>query len=194
MATDARALAIEANRRAYDFMYAMITDRNCAARRQFVAGIETYLRERFRDELANPVWPLFRDTFNEFFRLAARDDAVGNVLQMYCVHMNIFLDAKIVANLCPPPPDPDTDDADLSRVDRVAFAMYQLKGLRPMMHDLIDGTSLTVPTFTRELNALYTSLLPADPVLEHAATQGRRNRRRITFAQSPINNNATDDQ
>ena len=176
-----KATMIEENRRIHDMLYRLMTDRNTLRRRKFVANIKTVIETRFRAELENRDDPLFRKTVDEFFYNAGRTDRCGNILQMLVIYTGIMFDERIKNYLCTTVPDPDTDDPDLSRVDRVAFSIFQQLCLAPSMENLLDGTSLTVPSFCEQLNGWYSSLLPNDPVLEQKAAAGRRNQRSLTF-------------
>lgn len=180
-----KAAWIEENRRAYDLLYDVVTDRGRVARHALVERLERRLADTFAEDLSETAPdPAFREVFREFFDQCWRDDSVGCVLQLLLVYSMLVLDAGVRDSFCPAPPDPDTDEPDRSRVDRAAFVLFEQAHLRPLFNDLMDGTDVTVPAFVRELNGHYAALLPADPLLEVAAASGRRNRRAMPLLET----------
>lgn len=182
MEMQTRAHAIEGNRRSYDLLYDLITNRNTLQRRRMVHGIRMHLEQRFRRELDNEADPSFRLTLTEFFDNCNRRDRVGNILQMYCIYVSLLLDANVLLYFLPPPPNPDSDEPDGARVPRMQFTLFRQKYLLPMAKTLRDGKdlggkTLTVPMFCQEMNGVYTSLSPNDPHRDAAAAAGRNERR-----------------
>lgn len=176
---------IESNRMQHDALYRLIINRNTQERRDFVAGIRTYLNNKYRHARENARDPFFRDQMDMLFDHASGTDTVANMLQVYIIHMAIFMEKRIAAYFCPPAPDPASDEPDMAIVDRIAFTMYQQTILLEYAQDLFNGTSLTVPTFCRDINAMYAMLLPSDPILEERASSGRKNTRKCNLTVFP---------
>ena len=153
--------------RAFDYdAYVRITQsRDSLFRRRFVTAIKTFLQQKYKHALENPECPLFRQQFERFFTIVRGDSQICNILQTYICHLGVLFEANIKAWLCPPPPDPDDPNAvDTAYVDRTAFALFEQQHLLPMFYDLRDGSTITVPSFVRELNAAYSALMPPDPL------------------------------
>jgi len=165
----------------YDAMAHMIMSRNTDYRLQFVAGLKSYLQQEFDFALNNPEDATFRRQFDRFFDNIRSDSYVAPLLQMFLIHMAILLETEVRNWLCPPCPDPDAvnaeDRIDQSDVDRRAFDIYEQQYLLSYYSDLLSSSIMSVPRLVRELNAVYTALLPPDPL----AYVLRDNSRRILF-------------
>ena len=149
----------------YDAYANMMMNRKSDERRRFIAAIKTFVAKKYRRSLENPECPVFREQFERFFDIVRGDSQICNILQMYICHIAVLFESRIREGLCPPPPDPNDPTArDSARIDRFAFSCFEQKFLLNMFFDLRDGTTLSVPSFVRELNAAYMALLPSDPL------------------------------
>lgn len=189
-----RAHVIDENRRRFDLLYNLITNRDTLDRRRMVVGIQRVIEARFKRELENAADPSFRQTVTTFFDNCSRKDRVGNVMQMYCIYVCMLLDLDIRKHFLPPAPNPDTDDHDPAPVCRVPFTIFLQKYLMPLSAMLRDGSSLgggddekplTVPVYCQELDGMYAALTPNDPLLEQQIASGSRNQRRVDLLPLP---------
>lgn len=174
-----KAFIIEENRMRYDMLYHIIVNRNDEKRREIVRGIQQFWEKRFAADRENPHDPLFREQMDLFFAQCSRTDALGRLMQTYCIYIAIWLEKRICHYFCPPPPNPDSWDADAAIVDRVVFTKFVQSYLLPMSEQLLNGKNFTIPMYVRELNAMYSTLSPSDPILEIEAKKGRRNVRNV---------------
>ena len=170
----------------YDQYASFIMQRDTTARRAMVQRVRAFLERKYRQAFENAEDTEFRDTMARLFALAEARSRMGNVLQMYIIHVAVLLEPEISRAFCPPPPDPDDVDAvDAAHVDRLAFTVFEQRYLLPAFLDFRDGTTIGVISFVHELNAAYTSLLPSNPI---DAVVRARNRRRIAFRDDAANN------
>ena len=159
-----RCEQVELLRKTYDVLYEMISDRSGRKRRMFVAGIHRYLSAAYSVELENERDIELRQQIAWLFeRNVRRSDMVGDMLQMYVIYVALVLEKRVVDGICPPQPDPDTDEWDESAVDRLAFTHFCRHSLLPAFENLLDG-AVNVAQFTRDLNADYSIVLPGDVV------------------------------
>lgn len=170
---------------AYDAMARMIVSRNTQYRRTFVKQVRDIVRRRYALEFDNEDDTFARTVFEEFFEYAMQHTPEANQLQMFAVHWAALVEIDVRRWLCPAAPSPDAvgDEAvDRSRVDRVAFALYERR-LSEMYDDMSAGRTWTVATFLSELNTLYMSWLPADPLdaVLHQLRTHPRSARRVRF-------------
>lgn len=190
---DTHALAIaetgdklKARVSAYDKYAAFIQSRNVGIRLEMVRRIRVHVEHRYAFAYNNAADTDYRVTMTRFFDLASDEHGeFANAIQMYIIHMAMLFEPTIVRSLCPPPPDPDDDDApDLSCVDRFAWTIFEQSCLLQAYLDLRDGNTYDAVTVVEHLDALYTSLLPPNPIDAVILT---KNRRRIVFPDDEAN-------
>ena len=150
---------------------------NKALRRAFVLNLRAYIEKAYTEELTNPQSASFAELHTSFFArtlaTTADDTRTATILQCALVLWATLHEERPHAFFVPPTVSLDAPRLTASSraptydeacVDRVAFAIWQTKFVKPIWDDFFVNSRLyTLPSVVIACLTLYDALLPGDP-------------------------------